>query len=85
MENNVKGEVKLLLTFLQIILSITVALLAGFALITKNFELQPYMILVMSFLMLVMGLRENQKERKGFGLFYIGIFIFLLIVSLIII
>ncbi|MGG4268114.1 DUF3953 domain-containing protein [Peribacillus simplex] len=71
-----------MLKFLQIILSITVTLLAGYGLITEDVKFQPYMILFLGLTMLVMGLREFQKGQKGYGWLRIGVFIFILLISI---
>lgn len=68
--------------FLQIILSVIVISLAGYGLITENFIYQPYMMLVLGFTILVMGLREFQRGQKGFGWLSIGVFLFILFVSI---
>ncbi|WP_043932778.1 DUF3953 domain-containing protein [Bacillus sp. EB01] len=65
-----------MLTFLQIILSITVISLAAYELITEDFKFQPYTILLLGLTMLVMGLREFQKGQKGYG--WLSIVVFLL-------
>jgi len=65
--------------FLQIILSITVISLAGYGLITEDFKFQPYMMLFLGLMMLVMGLREFQKGQKGYGWLSIVVFIIILV------
>lgn len=55
-----------MLKILKVIFSIIVLTLAGYSLITKNFELSSYMIFFLGALMLVTGLAELQKDRKGF-------------------
>ncbi|QDP99767.1 DUF3953 domain-containing protein [Lysinibacillus fusiformis] len=71
-----------MLKFLQIILSITVISLAGYGLITEDFKFQPYMMLFLGLMMLVMGLREFQKGQKGNCWLSIVVFIFILFVSI---
>lgn len=71
-----------MLRFLQIILSIIVMSLAGYGMITENFEFQPYMMLFLGLTMLVMGLREFRKGQKGFGSLSIVVCIFILFVSI---
>ncbi|WP_240050770.1 DUF3953 domain-containing protein [Metabacillus litoralis] len=56
-----------MLKFLQVIFSIAVISLAGYALITEDFRFQPYMILLLGVTMLIMGLREFQKGQKVYG------------------
>ncbi|MGE6613710.1 DUF3953 domain-containing protein [Peribacillus sp. NPDC076916] len=51
----------------RIILAIFVLALSAYQLITENFELMPYSMLFLGALMLVIGLAELQKDRKGFG------------------
>lgn len=59
-------------------------LFAVYGLVTKNFEFQPYMMLFLGLMILVMGLEEFQKNRviaifcflaAGFSLF-VGIYTF---------
>ncbi|WP_083802888.1 DUF3953 domain-containing protein [Bacillus sp. SG-1] len=71
-----------MLKILHIILSITVILLAGYGLITKDFKFQPYMMLFLSLTMLVMGVREFQKGNKGYGWLGIAAFLFIFFVSI---
>ncbi|WP_240186283.1 DUF3953 domain-containing protein [Lysinibacillus fusiformis] len=40
------------------------------------------MILFLGVLLLILGLKEFQKERKVNGLLFIGVFLFLVIVSI---
>ncbi|MFJ7744683.1 YczI family protein [Peribacillus sp. NPDC097295] len=72
-----------MLKLLHIIFAITVMSLAGYALITDDYTIQPYMMLFLSLSMLVMGLREFQKGHKGYGWLSICAFIFILYVSII--
>jgi len=69
-----------LLKFLQIILSITAISLAGYGLITEDFKFQPYMMLFLGLMMLVMGLREFSKGQKVQGWLSIVVSIFILFV-----
>jgi hypothetical protein len=71
-----------LLKNLHIILSITVISLAGYGLITRDFKFQPYMMLLLSLTMLVMGIREFQKGNKGYGWLGIVTFLFVFFVSI---
>ncbi|MEP9409706.1 DUF3953 domain-containing protein [Peribacillus frigoritolerans] len=50
----------------RIILAIIVLALSAYQLITENFELMPYSMLFLGAIMLVTGLAELQKDRKGF-------------------
>ncbi|WP_306822133.1 YczI family protein [Mesobacillus foraminis] len=67
---------------LRVIFSVIVAFIAGYGLITKNFEFQSYMMFFLSLMMLVMGLEEFRKERKVMGWISIVAFVFVLFVSL---
>ncbi|KGR76322.1 DUF3953 domain-containing protein [Ureibacillus sinduriensis] len=71
-----------MLIILKVIFAVTVACIAGYSLITKNFEFQFYMIFFLSLMILVMGLEEFKKEQKIRGWISIVIFLFILIVSL---
>ncbi|MGJ3194206.1 DUF3953 domain-containing protein [Peribacillus frigoritolerans] len=50
----------------RIILAIIVLALSACLLITENFEFMPYSMLFLGAIMLVTGLAELQKDRKGF-------------------
>lgn len=61
-----------MLEVLRIVLSVIVLALAGYSLITKSFEFIPYMILFLGANVLVTGLIELQKDKKGvWGYMYI--------------
>ncbi|MDM5452107.1 MULTISPECIES: DUF3953 domain-containing protein [Peribacillus] len=51
----------------RIILGIIVIALSATQLITGNSELLPYTMLFLGLMMLVIGIIELQKDRKGFG------------------
>lgn len=70
-----------MLKFLQIILSITSISLAGYALITKDFKFQGYMMLFLGLTMLVIGLRSFQKGQKDFGWLNIGVYIYFICIN----
>ena len=53
-----------MLKILRIILSVIVMALAGYSLITKNFEFMSYMMFFVGVLMLVTGVAELQAKRK---------------------
>ncbi|QNK89589.1 DUF3953 domain-containing protein [Sporosarcina sp. FSL K6-1540] len=53
-----------MLKILRIILSVIVMALAGYSLITKNFEFMSYMMFFLGVLMLVTGVAELQAKRK---------------------
>ncbi|MDQ0232588.1 YczI family protein [Metabacillus malikii] len=67
---------------LRVIFAVIVVFIAGYGLITKNFDFQSYMMFFLSLMMLVMGLEEFRKERKVMGWISIVTFVFLLFVSL---
>ncbi len=71
-----------MLKILQIILSITAISLVGYVLITGDYKLQPYMMLFLGFMMLVIGIRDFQKEKKGHGWLSIVACILILFVSI---
>ncbi|MFJ5625103.1 DUF3953 domain-containing protein [Peribacillus loiseleuriae] len=71
-----------MLKILRIVLSVIVFALAGYSLITKNFEFIPYMMLFLGANVLVTGLIELQKDQKGvWGYMYIIASLFPLYVS----
>ncbi|WP_267490804.1 DUF3953 domain-containing protein [Paenibacillus monticola] len=55
--------------------------MAAYELITKNFEFQSLLILLLGLIMLVMGLEEFQKKRKAYGWLLVVVFLFSLFVS----
>lgn len=71
-----------MLKLLHILLAITTMSLAGYAMVTQDFTIQPYMMLSLGLAMFVMGLREFQKGHKGNGWLSTGAFIFILYVSI---
>ena len=64
------------------VLSIATFTLAVYGLITSNFEFNHIMIFLLGLTMLVMGIEEYKKERKTIGTLLVGVFIFLLFVSI---
>lgn len=60
-----------LLTILHILLTVLTLGLALFALLTQNFDYQYYTLLSMGLMILVMGIKELRKEKKGFAYFII--------------
>ena len=56
--------------------------LAGYAMITDDYTVTPYMMFLLSLTILVMGLREFQKGHKGYGWLSIGSFMIILFVSI---
>jgi apolipoprotein N-acyltransferase len=69
-----------LLKISRIILAVIVALIAGYGLFTGNFKFQTYMMFFLGLMLLVMGIDEFQKGRKGYGLISIVAFLFILFV-----
>ena len=56
-----------LLTILHTLFAVITLGLALLGLITKNFDYQYYMLLSMGLMILVMGIKEIQKEKKFFA------------------
>lgn len=71
-----------LLTILQILFSIIVASLSAYGLITRDYQLNFLMIFFLGLLMLIIGIKEFQKERKVSGWFHVGVFLFSVFVSI---
>ncbi|MCG7436062.1 DUF3953 domain-containing protein [Lysinibacillus sp. FSL M8-0216] len=72
----------ILLTILQIVFSILVVSFSTYGIITGDYRLKFLMILFLGVLLLILGLKEFQKERKINGWLYIGVFLFLVFVSI---
>lgn len=53
-----------MLTILHTIFGVLTFGLAIFSLITKNFEYRHFMLLSMSLMFLIMGIKEFRKEKK---------------------
>ncbi|MGE7591039.1 DUF3953 domain-containing protein [Peribacillus sp. NPDC101480] len=67
----------------RIILIIVVIVLSGYSLITQTLELMPYYMFFLGALILVTGLAEIQKDRKGFwGYINIAISLFVFFASI---
>ncbi|WP_260287010.1 DUF3953 domain-containing protein [Peribacillus aracenensis] len=66
----------------KLILAMIVLAVSAYQLITGNFELMPYSMLFLGALMLVTGLVELQKDRKGGFLSCIVVSLFLFFVSI---
>ncbi|MED3998222.1 DUF3953 domain-containing protein [Peribacillus frigoritolerans] len=67
----------------RIILTIVVIVLSGYSLITQTLELMPYYMFFLGALILVTGLAEIQKDRKGFwGYINIAISLFVFFASI---
>lgn len=71
-----------MLTILRILFSILAISLAGYGLITKDYEYQAYMTLFLGLTMLIMGIQEIQQKRKKTGWFLIIVFAFSLYVAI---
>lgn len=70
-----------MLKALTVILPIIVIVLAGYALMSGNDIIMPYMMLLVSVMLLVMGIDEIKKERKQIGIFSIIISVVVFFVS----
>ncbi|CAH0251419.1 hypothetical protein SRABI96_03188 [Peribacillus sp. Bi96] len=66
----------------RIILVIIVLALSTYQLITRNIELMPYSMFFLGAYMLVTGLAELQKDRKGGFLGCVVVSLFLFYVSI---
>ncbi|GAB6257037.1 MULTISPECIES: DUF3953 domain-containing protein [Bacillaceae] len=66
----------------KIILAIIVVALYAYQLITGSVELMPYSMLFLAVIMLITGLEEPQKDRKGGSLRYVVVSLFLFFVSM---
>ncbi|MFJ9382701.1 DUF3953 domain-containing protein [Peribacillus sp. NPDC101481] len=66
----------------RISLAIIVLALSAYLLITENFEFMPYLMLISGAIMLVRGLAELQKDRKGGFLGCVVVSLFLFFVSI---
>lgn len=67
---------------LRILFSIITLALAGYGLITRNFEFQAYLILFLGLTMLVTGIQEFQQNNKLTGWLLIVVFAFSLFVAI---
>lgn len=75
------GEMEIL-KILKVILSVIVIALAGYGLITKNFEFMPYMMLFLGVFMLVTGISELQAKKKTSAIPFILAAAFLFFVAI---
>ncbi|NOU98574.1 DUF3953 domain-containing protein [Paenibacillus planticolens] len=65
------------------IIAVIIICISSYLLITKEFELMPYLMLLLAIFMLVTGLVEYQRNRKGFwGYLSIVVSLFILFVSI---
>jgi len=66
---------------LRITLAIFVVALAGYALITQNFEFLPYSLFLLAILSFLNGLIELKKDSKEFwGYANLGVAVFLIFI-----
>ncbi|MGF0469922.1 DUF3953 domain-containing protein [Lysinibacillus fusiformis] len=65
----------ILLTILQIIFSIIVVSLSTYGIITDDDQLNFLMIFFLGLLMLILGIKEFQREQKVYGWLFIGVFL----------
>jgi hypothetical protein len=72
----------ILLKIVKIILAIIVVALYAYQLITGSVELMPYSMLFLAAILLITGLEETQKDRKGGFLRYVVVSLFLFFVSM---
>ncbi|QTB28943.1 DUF3953 domain-containing protein [Lysinibacillus sphaericus] len=66
-----------MLTILQIIFSIIVVSLSTYGIITDDYRLNFLMIFFLGLLMLILGIKEFQREQKVYGWLFIGVFLFI--------
>ncbi|MBM6384899.1 MULTISPECIES: DUF3953 domain-containing protein [Paenibacillus] len=71
-----------MLVFLRILFLIVAVAIAGYGLISNNFDFQPFMILALGLSILVMGLQEFKKSKKRQGWLMMIVFGFALFVSI---
>ncbi len=72
----------ILLTILQIIFSIIVVSLSTYGIITDDDQLNFLMIFFLGLLMLILGIKEFQREQKVYGWLFIGVFLLIEYVSI---
>ena len=68
----------------RVLLGIIVIVFSSYILISKNYELMPFMMLLLGTLMLVSGIVELQKDRKkfeGYLFIIVSLFIFLVFIQ----
>ncbi|UOQ92240.1 DUF3953 domain-containing protein [Halobacillus shinanisalinarum] len=63
-------------------LSVIIILLSAYMLITKNFDMLPLSNFLLGLFMLVMGVEEFRKGRKGYGYLGVAVSLFAFFVSL---
>ncbi|WP_027108321.1 DUF3953 domain-containing protein [Lacticigenium naphthae] len=70
-----------MLKILRIVLSIIGIVIAGYALLSKNYIVMPYMLFFMGATLLVLGIAEIIEERKQIGIISIFASLFIFYVS----
>lgn len=70
-----------MLKVLHILFAIIGLVIAAYSLIYQNFEFQNYLIFFLALTMVIMGLKEFKEERKIAGWTYMGVFLFMLFLS----
>lgn len=71
-----------MLKILPIIFGIIVIALSTYGLITRDYQFNFVTIFFLSLSMLTLGINAYQSERKAYGCFLIGVFLFLVYVSI---
>ncbi|QED46279.1 DUF3953 domain-containing protein [Cytobacillus dafuensis] len=72
-----------MLKILRIIFSLSTVALSAFSLITQNYNLTPYVMFLLGVTMLMTGIIELQKDKKGFpGYLCIIVSLFIFFVSI---
>lgn len=71
-----------MLKILQIVCSIITVAFAGYALVTKDFQFQVYMMLFLGLTMLVLGLQQFKRNQKMMGWMLVAVFAFSLFVAI---
>ncbi|MGD2197507.1 DUF3953 domain-containing protein [Lysinibacillus fusiformis] len=71
-----------MLKTVQIILSIIGITLSIYGFMTHDYRLNFLMILFLGLFMLTLGINEFRRERKLYGWFLVGVFIFSVYVSI---
>ncbi|RLQ93665.1 DUF3953 domain-containing protein [Falsibacillus albus] len=70
-----------MLRYIRYVLSIIVVASAAYELLAKNFEFHHYIMFFLGLTMLVLGIEEYQRNKKGIGLLLVGVFLFLMVAS----
>ncbi|MFI2130393.1 DUF3953 domain-containing protein [Lysinibacillus fusiformis] len=71
-----------LLKILQFVFSIIVVSLSTYSIITSDYQLNFLVLFFLGLLMLIIGIKEFQRERKVSGWLHIGVFLFSIFVSI---